>query len=389
MSQHSAATDDVGSSASGLTDPEELFRRHVMMGMVGVWLCGAILSIYTLYIGRNLFVPIFVGVFAYLTLRPVVRAASRLGVPPSVSAAGVMLGLVIAIGMAFYTVSGPAKELIEGAPKTLSVAKEKLGFVLERIQTVNEATEELTDSSGDEAAPADKPVPVEIKQPAWTTNYSIVAGTGNFVSFVSIAGVLLYFLMAAGDQLLRSIMTALPTFRSKRRFLEIVENIQDGLSSYLAQVTAINIGLGVAVAFVMWLLGVPSPLLWGIVAMTFNFIPIVGAICGVAILFLVSLVHFDQTYYAFVVAGAYALLTALEGQFVTPWILGRSMQMSSVMVFLSIVIWGWMWGMMGVFLAVPILIAVTMISQKCEAMAPLSTLLGGTAERVTTEGQSV
>lgn len=132
-----------------------------------------------------------------------------------------------------------------------------------------------------------------------------------------------------------------------------------------------------------WLLGMPSPLVWGVMAMTLNFIPIVGACVGVLVIFFVTLVNFEAAYFAFVVAGVYAALTALEGQLITPSILGRSMEMSPILVFLSIAIWGWMWGLIGVFLSVPILIAARLASEQYESlatMATMATVLGGRSE---------
>lgn len=378
-------------SDSGPTsrDPasRDLLAIRVGFAAAGVWCCAALLTIYMLYIGRNLFVPIAVAMFAYLTVRPVIRTGTRLGIPPAVSAAGVMLCLCLCIGGAIYLLSGPTQQLLSEVPRSMTDVKAKLSFVFEKIETVSEATEDISKTADDENISAeDKPVPVEIKQPAWTTTSPLIAGTGNFVSFLSIAAVLLYFLMAAGDALICNMMAALPTFSSKRRFIETLENVQDALSSYLAWVTTINAALGVAVGTTMWLLGMPSPLLWGVAAMLLNYIPIVGALCGITAVFFVALVNFDHASYAFFVAGAYATLTTLEGQFITPALLGKSMRLSSILVFLSIVIWGWMWGMMGVFLAVPILIAATMITQKFDAMTPVSSMLSGaTGMRVQSE----
>ncbi|QEG02765.1 AI-2 transport protein TqsA [Stieleria maiorica] len=360
----------------------ELLARRVGWVASGIWFCAGLLSIYTLYIGRNLFMPIAVALFAYLTVRPMIRACSRLGIPTGVSAAGVMIGLCCVLSTAMYLLSGPAREMLQEVPRSMKEVKVKLAFVFDHLETVNDATEDISQAADEESlSPDEKPVPVQIKPTAWTTTSPLIAGTGNAMSFFSIAGVLLYFLMAAGDALIRNLMSALPTFSSKRRFIEAVESVQDALSSYLAWVTLINACLGITIGTAMWVLGMPSPVLWGVAAMLLNFVPIVGAMVGIACVFFVALVNHEHASYAFIVAGTYATLTTLEGQFITPSILGRSMKLSSVLVFLSIVIWGWMWGMMGVFLAVPILIALTMISQKLDAMSPINAVLGGSGGR--------
>ncbi|MFY9254056.1 MAG: AI-2E family transporter, partial [Fuerstiella sp.] len=274
--------------------------------------------------------------------------------------------------------------MIERAPQHMVVVKQRLSFILDKVAAFNEATDHMADSRNDSSKnPRDEPVSVEVKQPALTSNLSILSGTGNAMSFFMFTGVLLYFLLASGDDLLGNIMPALPNLRSRIQLLGVIENVQDGLGRYLAQVTAINFCLGVAVSIATWLLGMPSPLVWGVMAMTLNFIPIVGACVGVLVIFFVTLVNFEAAYFAFVVAGVYAALTALEGQLITPSILGRSMEMSPILVFLSIAIWGWMWGLIGVFLSVPILIAARLASEQYESlatMATMATVLGGRSE---------
>ncbi|MEO9592749.1 AI-2E family transporter [Rhodopirellula bahusiensis] len=345
---------------------------------LGIWVCVGLLALYTLYIGRNLFMPILVAGFAYLPLRPVVRAMSRIGIPSGVSAAGIMLVIATIVGTIGYVLSGPAQDMLEQVPGSMPEVKEKLGFIFDHLETVNQATEDISETADAENITAEeKPIPVEVKQPAWTTTSPLIAGTGNAVSFVSIAAALLFFLMAAGDSLVLTVVTALPSFASKRRFIEVLESVQDALSSYLAWVTCNNACLGVCVGTAMWLLGMPSPLLWGVAAMLLNFIPLVGALVGIAMVFFVALVSFEHASFAFVVAGTYATLTTFEGQFITPMLLGKSMKLSSVLVFLSIVIWGWMWGMLGVFLAVPILISVVMVMDKLEATSPVNAMLNG------------
>jgi predicted PurR-regulated permease PerM len=341
--------------------------------------CAALLTLYALYFARTLIVPVITALVIYLTLRPLLRRSRLMGIPPVFGATAIMACLLLAITIGSFLLIQPARDTIAEAPSYLLVLKEKLSFVLTRLENVTEATDQIVESTDEESPLEEKPVPVEIKQPTWTTNIAYISGTGNLFSFVSITLVLLYFLLAAGDDLLRSIMRSLPDFSARRRLVEVIENVQEGLGSYLAQVSAINAGLGVAVAIAMWLLGMPSPLLWGVMAFLFNFIPIVGAIAGMAIIFLVALVNFEPTYYAFVVTGTFVALTSVEGQFITPSILGRSMSMSPVLVFLSIVVWGWMWGMMGVFLSVPLLIAFRMVCEQYESLQPLSRVLGSDA----------
>lgn len=357
-------------------DSKEDPSEQMSVRSVAVNICAVMLVLYALYFARSLFIPVITAVFAYLTLRPIVRQAGKWGIPAGFSAAGVMvlLGGLLALGT--YLVIDPAQEMVQNAPAHVATAKDRLSFVLEKVEYFNRATDDMTTGDVAEVATEEEPVPVEVKPAAWSTNLTILNGTGNLVSFLVVSGVLLCFLLATGDDLLRNIMRALPTLTARKQLIGVVEHVQEGLGSYLAQVSTINIGLGVAVGISMWGLGMPTPVLWGVMATTLNFIPIVGALFGACVIFLVALVDFEAAYYAFIVAGTYITLTTIEGQFITPAILGRTLEMSPVLVFLSVVVWGWMWGMMGVFLSVPILIAVRMACEHYDGLAPLAAILG-------------
>ncbi len=262
---------------------------------VPLWVCAVLLALHAMYFARAMLVPIVFAVFAYLTLRPAVRRAQHFGIPSGVSAAAVMLFVLLIVGGGAYLVFEPAKQLIAEAPASVEIVKEKFRGVLHKVDDINDATQELAEvAEEEEEGPLadEKPVPVQVAQPAWTANWTLLNSTGNFLSFIAIAGALLYFLLATGDQLLNNILGSLPDFASRRQLVEAVTKVQDGLSHYLAQVTVINFGLGAAATIAMWGLGMPSPLLWGVMAMTFNYVPFLGALCGVVVTFFVALVNF-------------------------------------------------------------------------------------------------
>ncbi|OYP37714.1 AI-2E family transporter [Rhodopirellula sp. MGV] len=338
--------------------------------------CAWMLVLYALYFARSLVIPILISVFAYLTLRPLVRRGRHLGIPSSVASGLILGGSLVLIVVPSYLVMEPARQTLVQTPEYIQNVKKRLGFVFDKLDAVNQATTEFTAEAEREEA-AEKPVPVEIKQPNWNANLTFISGTGNVVSLVIVSAVLLYFLLAFGDELIRSMLHSLPDFRTKRNFFAAIDGVQDGLSLYLTQVTVINITLGLCVSVAMWLLGMPSPLLWGVMACVFNFVPVLGAFAGATILFVVALLTFEPFYYAIVITSTFLTLTTIEGQFITPTILGRSMQMNPVLVFIATVFWGWMWGLAGVLLSVPILIAIRMASEHYECSKGIAEFLGG------------
>ena len=334
-----------------------------------------LLCCFAAYFARTLLIPIVTALFLYLTLRPVQRSLRRRHIPNSVAAFAITALLALGLGASVYTVFQPARQMFAEAPTHLETVKHRLDFVFDKINSVNEATEELSkateESSDDESSSdSDGVVPVEVRQPAWSTNFVLLSGTGNLLSAFAVVAVLLFFLLATGDELLAGIMDTLPSFSARLELLSVLEKAEQGLSGYFGRITAINFCLGIAVGLAMWLLGMPTPVMWGGMAMLFNFVPVLGAMAGCVVILLVAVVSFESTGYSFFVASCYFCLTALEGQIITPAVLGKSMNVSPVMVVVSLLFWGWMWGLAGIFLAVPILIVMRFVCDACEVCIP-------------------
>ena len=128
------------------------------------------------------------------------------------------------------------------------------------------------------------------------------------------------------------------------------------LASYYRVVTIVNFGLGVATGIAMAILGMPQPYLWGIIAALVNYVPYAGPVVGTGVLLIVSLITFDEAIYILLPPLTYVVLTSIEGYFVTPTLVGRALHLNPFMVLLAVVFWGWLWGVPGAFLAVPMLI---------------------------------
>jgi len=187
--------------------------------------------------------------------------------------------------------------------------------------------------------------------------------------------ILLYFLLARGDRALEKIIALTPKFSNKKKFVEGAREVEARVSSYLLTVIVVNSFLGLFVGLTLWWLNMPTPALWGIAAAVLNFIPILGAIAGVLLVGGVALVTFDTTGAAISPPLVYLGLTILEGNFVTPAILGRTLSMSPVAVFLSLLFWGWLWGALGVAVAVPLLIVFTIACKQISELEPVAVLL--------------
>jgi predicted PurR-regulated permease PerM len=167
----------------------------------------------------------------------------------------------------------------------------------------------------------------------------------------------------------------MPTLSDRKRAVSIAHEIESHISRYLLTVTLINTCLGLAVGTTVGLLGLRNPVMWGVVVAVLNFVPYLGALTGIICMTIGATLSFDSLSYALVFPAVYLLFSTLEGNFVTPWVMGRSLTLNPVIILLSLTFWGWMWGIAGVILAVPILAAFKIFCAHVKPMEPLAEFL--------------
>ena len=177
--------------------------------------------------------------------------------------------------------------------------------------------------------------------------------------------VLTLFLLVYNTLIYEKIVQAVPRFSDKKLAVQTIHEIEQEISRYLLSISIINLALGVAVAVAMWLLEMPSPDLWGIMAAALNFMPYVGAIIGAVILALVALVSIDPVGQAALVPLVYLFLTSVEGQFVTPAVIGNRLSLNPLVIVIAVAFWAWIWGVAGILVAVPLLIITRILSENC------------------------
>jgi predicted PurR-regulated permease PerM len=199
---------------------------------------------------------------------------------------------------------------------------------------------------------AGKAVAVEQSQLGMVT--PVISAVTPAVGEITLFFVTLIFFLATQMDFRRYMVSFFTTRDAKLRFLRIANEIEDQLGSYVAVVTVINFGLGVVTAIGAWLFGFPSPIIFGILAMALNYIPYVGAACMTLILLGIGLVTFPSLGYAMAPPAAFVAVATIEGQFITPTVLGHRLTLNPLMVLLALAFWAWLWGPLGAFLAVPL-----------------------------------
>lgn len=329
---------------------------------------------YTLYLGRGFFLPITVAVMLNFLLTPAVRALKRIGLAPPVGAAVILLLFFGVVGYGAYKAGPPAIEWVERAPRTFSEAEEKLRSIREPVNAIQEAGEQVEAiARGDGGKPA--------AQAEQSGDESQIAETlfrnaRDLLIGGSVAAFLLYFLLALDDLFMRKLAGVLPRMSQRRKAVLIARATERDLSHYVLVRTATNVALGVGVGLATWFLGMPNPVLWGIMAAVLNYVPYLGGIVGYVVVGIVALTTFEETSRALMVPGAYLLLNIVESNFVTPAILGRELTLNPVMIFTWLIFWGWIWGIPGALLAVPLLAMAKIVADNVETLAPFGAFLG-------------
>ena len=226
----------------------------------------------------------------------------------------------------------------------------------------------------DGAAAKKPPQQVEVKSPGMFSG--VVSKTRDLVLGFAVFFVLLYFLLSSGDLFLRKLIHVLPRLQDKKRAVIIMRGIEDHISKYLITVTMINACLGFAGGLVFWAFGLPNPVLWGTLAFVLNFVPYLGALTEILIVGLVAAATFPHLGRALLVPAAYLGLAVVEGSLFTPFLMGRRMTLNPVIIFGAVTFWGFLWGILGVFLAVPALVMLKIFCEHVKPLAPIAEFLG-------------
>lgn len=326
-----------------------------------------------LRLGSTLVLPILMAGLLALVLAPPVAWLARHRVPHALAAGLVMLAIIGTAGTAIRVLGEPAVAWLDRAPATLEQARHKLRRLtgpIEQLQQTAEKVEEVT--QGDNGAGRSR----AIGQAAPGGLFQKLSGTT--IAFVgALASVLFlsFFLLATGHRLREKLDTLLPT-RHRRAVTDGVSEIQVQMSRYLAATTLINTGVGLVTYLVMLLVGMPNPGLWGVVAGVLNFIPYLGAVVTVGVILLAGLVSFDEPGRALLAAGLFLAVNMAEAYVVTPVLLGRRLPLNPVAIFGGLLFWGWLWGVTGAILAVPLTVCLKVIADRVEPLKPAGAMLG-------------
>ncbi len=342
------------------------FTNLAILGTFAILFCAC------LYIARDLFIPLALAILIYLTLIPLVRFLSLRGVPEVVSAIVLVVLVTLGVGFALMMLREPFMQMINDAPRIVDDVQKKLRIVREPVEALIEAGKQVEELARVDSGPT---VAVAAPQPGL---WSWAAGTvARVVTTSSVTIVLIVFLLSSGDLFLQKFVRMMPTLTDKKKALRVVRAIEGEVSRYLLTVTVINCGLGVAIAAAMAILQLPNPVLWGVAAAVLNFIPYLGAATGIVSVAAVAIVTFPTFLAAAIPPLAYLALNTIENIIVTPLVLGRRLELNAVVILISLAFWGWMWGIIGTFVAVPMLVITKVFCDNFPGLANFGDFLSG------------
>ena len=324
---------------------------------------------YTIYFMRSVLLPIVLGLLLSYLLRPIVRALARLRIPLPVGAAFILLGLFAIVSYGISALVTPAVGWVQKAPEGLTELQHKLLPVKKSVAQVTQATgeiEKLASTNADGKT-------VEVKQHPISEMFFV--RTPELIADAVVLTILLYFMLVYDQVFIAKLVKLLPTLSDKKMAVAIAHDIESQISRYLFTITAINASLGAAVGTAVGLLGLHNPVMWGVMVAVLNFVPYLGALTGIICMTIGAVLSFNSLGYALIFPGVYLAFGTLEGSFITPWVMGRSLSLNPVIILLSLMFWGWLWGIVGVILAVPILAAFKIFCAQVKPMEPLAEFL--------------
>ena len=350
-------------------------------------LLAALASLYALSWARNIVVPMLLGLTFSYALTPIVNRMVRWHLPRSLAAALLLGSIVGGIASVVWSLSDETASMLETLPDVTQKIRRELvqqrdGGAVAAITQVQKAAAAIESAAADPVQttlPARvtrvqiEPARFDVRDYLWTGTLGLLSGLGyaSVVLFVS------FFLLAAGDTFRRKLAKiAGPNFGSRRLTVTALDEINQYIQRYLLVQLFTSAVVGLAVWLSFWWLGVDNAAVWGVLGFVLNLIPYFGNVVLTAAAALYAFVQFGSLRMALVVGGVALLINVLESNLLTPWMTVRASRLNPVAVFVGVLAWGWLWGLGGLFLGMPILIAIKAICDRVDELRPVGEILG-------------
>ncbi len=359
-----APTPDLGRTGAAIDRPRSRSIEATLLTVLAV--------LYTLYFARTFLIPIVFALLLNFLLSPLIRRMRKFHVRPPLGAAIVLVLLVTGLGWGAYELGAPAQRWAAIAPQSFARAQEKLRGIIRPMQQVSKNVEQAASSVG---GPAGKTQEVVV-QSGPSLSSRLFGTTQRIVAGVLEILILLYFLLAGGDLFLQKLIKVLPNVDDKVKAVDIARATESTVSAYLTTTLLVNLAESATVATVLWAIGMPNAVLWGVMVFFLEFVPYLGAATATLVLSVAGLVSFDTLGHALLAPGSFLAINLLQANFVTPLLLGHRLTLNPVAIFTGLAFFYWIWGVPGAFVAVPLLATFKIFCDNIESLAAIGQFLG-------------
>jgi predicted PurR-regulated permease PerM len=336
-------------------------------------------SFYTLYFARAIFLPIVVAILLNFLLTPLVRLLKRLYIPEPVSALLVILVFLGAIGYGFYRLSGPANEWLAKGPENFTVIPSKIEILKKPVEkSINGLFNIRKQIEKTTISPEEQTITTLTVKPSGPGPFSsIFTSTGDFFAQLGVIFFILYFLLASGDFFLKKTIEIQHSLKKKKEAVIIARDVKKQIANFLLIKTVTGVGLAMVISTVMYFLQMPAPILWGVLAGVLEFIPYIGVVIGTLLCAITSLIIFNDPTQILLPPISFFVITSLTGNFIVPLVLSRSLTLHPVIIFTGVIFGGWMWGVTGALIAIPLISILKIFCNNIRSLTALGKFLGG------------
>jgi predicted PurR-regulated permease PerM len=344
----------------------------------------AVAVIALLYTGRQFFVPVATAILFNAVLRPPVRWLERRGISTPVGATAVLVTALAALAVTVLALSSPVQDFAARIPESVAAAQTKLARLRRPFEQITRVTTQLenagradTSGMGEKSADGPSAEAPRAETPKAPGLLARVLGTTTSVLTMSVEVILLlWLLLASGDLFREKLLRLHPIHLEKRVASRVISETEGVVAGYMIATALINLGQAVAVGLALWALGMPNPVLWGVLTFCFEFIPFLGGALMVAMLTIVAFTSFDGLGHILAAPGSYLAITTLQNNLVSPLVYGRRLRLNPVAVLIGVLFWWALWGIPGAFLAVPIIATAKVLGDRVPRVRPLGEFLG-------------
>ncbi|NDZ15173.1 AI-2E family transporter [Variovorax sp. WS11] len=370
-------------------EPERvLLQMPVDVRSAALVVLSVLAVVFTLHWAKAVFVPLMLSLLLTYALEPLVGLLERWRISRWIGAAVILLGLGGGVGWTGYSLSGSATELLDSLP----VAAQKLRVAmrsgsrasdpsaLDTVQKAAQQLEQAADENSARVASRRGVARVVIERPPFNVRDYLVSGTVGLIGAIgqlTLVAFLTYFALGSGDTFRRKLVKITgPGLQKKRITVNVLDDITKQIERYLLVQILTSAVVGVATGLAFWAIGLENAAVWGILAGVTNLIPYIGSVIMMAAAGLVAFLQFNSIQLALLVGGASLLIHTLVGNLLVPWLTSRTSRMNPVAVFVGVIFWGWLWGIWGLLLGIPIMMVVKAVCDRVEDLQPIGELLG-------------